>query len=85
MAAISLRLPDELKGRIKSLAEQSGKSAHAFMVEAIAREAKRAEAQVQVLRAGKTYDAAIAFAWIKARGRGEKARRPRLKAWRRPG
>ncbi len=82
MATISLRLPDELKRRIKSLAEQNGKSAHAFMVEAIA---ERAEAQSEALDAGKTYDAALAFAWIKARSRGEKARRPRSNAWRRSG
>lgn len=38
----SLKLPDVLKKRIAALVEGSGRSAHAFMVEAIARETERA-------------------------------------------
>lgn len=96
MAATSLKLPDELKKRIDALAVHSGKTAHAFMVEAIAKEAERAElrrrfgeeaaeAEVQAVGSGKAYEAAEAFAYLKARARGEKARRPRPKAWRRSG
>ncbi len=96
MAATSLKLPDELKKRVDALAAHSGKTAHAFMVEAIAKEAERAElrrrfgedaaaAETQALGSGKAYDAAEAFAWIKARARGDKVRRPRPTAWRRSG
>ena len=34
-ATTTLKLPDELKARIAAVAQQSGKSAHAFMVEAL--------------------------------------------------
>jgi predicted transcriptional regulator len=43
MSVTSLKLPDELKKRIAALAAGNGRSAHAFMVEAIAREMERAE------------------------------------------
>ena len=42
MSVTSLKLPDALKKRIAALVEGSGRSAHAFMVEAIARETERA-------------------------------------------
>ena len=42
MSVTSLKLPDELKKRIAALVAGSGRSAYAFMVEAIARETERA-------------------------------------------
>ena len=43
MATTSLKLPDSLKERIVKIAADTGKTAHAFMVEAIAVEAERTE------------------------------------------
>jgi predicted transcriptional regulator len=43
VAATSLKFPDELKRRIESLAASARKTPHAFMVDALAREAERAE------------------------------------------
>ena len=43
MATTSLKLPDSLKERIVKLAADTGKSAHAFMVEAIAEQTERIE------------------------------------------
>jgi hypothetical protein len=43
MAATSLKLPEDLKRRIERLANAANKTPHAFMVEALAREAERSE------------------------------------------
>ncbi|HVR82533.1 MAG TPA: CopG family transcriptional regulator, partial [Luteimonas sp.] len=43
MATTTLKLPENLKERIAPLAEASGKSPHAWMVEAIASQADAAE------------------------------------------
>jgi predicted transcriptional regulator len=43
VSTTSLKLPDNLKERIAKLAADSGKSAHAFMVEAIAEQTERVE------------------------------------------
>jgi predicted transcriptional regulator len=43
MATTSLKLPDALKKRVNTLAELSGKSPHAFMVDLIAEETERIE------------------------------------------
>ena len=94
MSVTSLKLPDELKKRIASLVAGSGRSAHAFMVEAIARETERAEsfraflqdareAEDEVLRTGKVYDAEEVFAYLAAKAQGSGAKRPRAKRWQR--
>ena len=43
MSATSLKLPDDLKRRIAKLAASSGQTPHAFMIDALAREAGRPE------------------------------------------
>jgi predicted transcriptional regulator len=94
MGATSLKLPDDLKKRIQSLVAGTGRTAHAFMLEAIARETERAElrrkfgaeaaeAEEQTLRSGRAYDAHEVFTYLKAKASGQKARRPRAKPWRR--
>ncbi len=96
MAVTSLKLPDDLKKRIAALVAGSGRSAHAFMVEAIARETERAEAyrrflqdareaEDEVLRTGKAYDAEEVFAYFAAKAQGSDAKRPRAKRWPRSG
>lgn len=43
MTTTSLKLPEPLKARIKQLAEATGKTAHAFMLEALTEQAMREE------------------------------------------
>ncbi len=92
--ATSLKLPAELKARVEALAEAAGKTPHAFMVEAIEREAVRAElyetflnealqAEAEMERSGVYYAAEDVFRYMTARAEGKPARRPRPKSWRR--
>ncbi|MGH8532102.1 MAG: CopG family ribbon-helix-helix protein [Gammaproteobacteria bacterium] len=95
MTITSLKLSDELKKRIAALVAGSSQSAHAFMVEAIARETERAElrhrfledarkAEDEVLGAGKVYDAEEVFDYLEAKAKDRDAKRPRAKTWQRP-
>lgn len=88
MPAVTLKLPEELKSRINELAAASGKSPHAFMVNAlaaqIAREEQRAgfvasalEAREEVARYGQVMEAADVHRWLLARAARGKAPRPR--------
>ena len=43
MSTTTLKIPDALKVRIADAAQQAGKSAHAFMLEALEAETRRAE------------------------------------------
>lgn len=52
----TLKLSEELKARISALAQAEGKTSHAYMVEAIERQAERAERRREYLAAG---DAAL--------------------------
>jgi predicted transcriptional regulator len=49
-AATTIKLPDNLKQRIAPLAEAAGKTAHAWMVEALERQAAMAEAREAFLQ-----------------------------------
>jgi predicted transcriptional regulator len=91
--ATSLKLPADLKARVEALAEAAGKSPHAFMVEAIEREAARAEryesfleqareADDEMERTGLYYAAEDVFAYLTTRAEGKRARRPRPRTWR---
>jgi predicted transcriptional regulator len=46
MSTTTIRLPEDLKARVASAAEQAGITAHAFILEAIADRALQAEARV---------------------------------------
>ena len=46
----TLKLPEELKSRIASLAESAGKTPHAFMVEALEAETQRSELRRNFVR-----------------------------------
>jgi predicted transcriptional regulator len=95
MATVTtLKLPDELKARIAALAREQDKTPHAFMVEAIAEQAERAErrsgfvaaalaAEREVAEDGAVYDADDVFAWLRARVAGAEPRRPRKRTIRR--
>src|ERR1700751_2024737 len=93
MAAKSLKLPGDLKRRIERLARASNKTPHAFMVEALAREAERLElrarfadeaarSEEEAPPSGKAFELAATFDYLTARASGAKARRPKARAWR---
>jgi predicted transcriptional regulator len=93
MSATSLKLPDDLKRRIAKLAACSGQTPHAFMVDALAREAQRselrqrfaaeaAESEREALGSGKAHSLDAAFDYLTAKIGGKKARRPRARSWR---
>jgi len=93
MAATSLKLPEELKRRIDKLAANAQKTPHAFMLEALAREAERSErrerfaadaaqSEKETLASGKAYDLGATFDYLSNRISGKKARRPRARSWR---
>ena len=85
----TLKLPENLKKRIAPLADSAGKTAHAWMVEAIETQAMLAEkrkafiadahaAEEEVERTGLVYRAADVHRYIRARSSGKRAPRPRL-------
>lgn len=93
MAATSLKLPEDLKCRIERLASAAKTTPHAFMVDAIAREAERSELRAQfgedaatseseALGSGNAFELGAAFDYLTARVSGAKTRRPRARAWR---
>jgi predicted transcriptional regulator len=94
MAATSLKLPENLKRRIEELASAANKTPHAFMVEALAREAERSElrarfadeaarSEEEAFSSGKAYELGATFDYLTARASGAKTRRPRVRAWQR--
>ena len=93
MATTTLKLPAELKERIASVIDGTGKSPHAFMVEAIEQQTRLAEQRKQFVgtalaaredfrRTGRAYALADVRKYFAARAAGKPARRPRLKRWR---
>jgi len=90
--SITLKLPPRLKTRIVRLARQTGRTPHAFMLEALAREVSRQERMCEFARQAMAADAAIeagaevyraeeVHAWVERLARGGKPRRPA--PWRR--
>ena len=90
MATTSLKLPDALKERVIKLAEVSGKTPHAFMVEAIAAETERSEKYQQLIvraqksqhefdETGEGYDADEVNAYFRAKIQGVVLPKPELK------
>ena len=87
MTTTTIRLEDDLKARVAAAAEREGKTAHAFILDAIAQTVEQAELDeafhrvaeerwIRVLNTGKTVPWDDAKAYLKARVRGERARRP---------
>jgi predicted transcriptional regulator len=94
MAVTTIKLPDQLKERIAEVVKDSGKSVHAFMLDAIEQQTRLAElrrqfvadalaAEADALRTGLGFSAGDVHAYIAALAKGRKARRPRPKQWRR--
>jgi predicted transcriptional regulator len=93
LSATSLKLPQDLKRRIVKMAATAGQTPHAFMIEALAREATRAEqrerfavdaaaSEQEVYGSGKAYPLGVAFDFLEARVAGKGVRRPKARAWR---
>jgi len=87
-ATTTIKLPADLKQRIAPLAEAAGKTAHAWMVEALERQAALAEAREAFLReagasaaeidtGGPLYSAQDVAAYLLSRAAGKAAARPR--------
>lgn len=82
----TLNLPDALKAPIAAAAQQSGKSEHTFMVEALELQTGLAErrsafvgdallAREEVARCGRVVDADEAFEYLQARAESGHARK----------
>ncbi len=93
MIPTTLKLPAELKKRVAALVEGTGRSAHAFMVDAITQQVNLAErrkafiadaktAEEDMNRSGNGYPAEDVHAYMGARSQGKKVPRPKAKRWR---
>jgi len=87
MLTTTIRLDHQLKDRIAAVAARSGKSAHAFMLDAIAQTVEQWELDhefsatadqrwMKILEGGKTIPWENAKAYLTARTSGENPRRP---------
>jgi predicted transcriptional regulator len=83
----TIRIDDDLKARIAAAAGRAGKTAHAFILDAIAQTVEQVEVDeafhrvaderwAKVLATGKTVPWDDAKAWLEARSRGERPRKP---------
>jgi predicted transcriptional regulator len=93
LSATSLKLPGPLKRQIAQLAASAGQTPHAYMIDVLSQEAKRAELRAQfaadaadsereALDSGKAHSLDAAFNYLDARAAGKKVRSPRARAWR---
>jgi predicted transcriptional regulator len=91
MSTTTLKIPDALKARIADAAEQAGKSAHAFMVEALEAETRRAEmrrdfinsalkAEQEIARYGEVYSMDAVHRYFSDKLAGKKAKPPKSTA-----
>ncbi len=87
MSTTTIRIEDELKARIAAAAHRSGKTAHAFILDAIAQTVEQIEIDdefhrladerwAKVLATGKTVPWDDARVYLEARARGDKVRKP---------
>ncbi len=91
-ASTTLKLPDALKSRVAEAAAEAGKSAHAWMLDAIEAQADLMErrrafvgaalaAEQEVASYGLVYDANEVFSYVRERVAGEEATRPEPKKY----
>src|SRR5450432_1050503 len=87
MSTTTIRLEDDLKVRVAAAAEREGKTAHAFILHAIAETVEQAELDeefqrvaegrwTKLIETGKTVPWDDAKAYLKARAVGGRARKP---------
>jgi predicted transcriptional regulator len=88
MTTTTIRLDDGLKARVAAAAARSGKTAHAFIVDAIAQTVEQVESEDQfhlvaderwakLLATGEAVTWEEARAYLEARSRGQRPRKPR--------
>lgn len=88
MSTTTLKIPDALKVRIADAAQQAGKSAHAFMVEALETETRRAEmrrdfinsalkAEQDIVRYGEVYAMDAVHRYFNDKLAGKSPKRPK--------
>ena len=91
-ATTTIRLPPKLRARLRSLAKQTGRSAHSLIVEAVERHAAYEEqmrslvkealaADADIEKSGEVYRAEDVHAWMTRLAADSSAARP--KPWRR--
>ena len=87
MPTTTIRIEEELKARVAAAAERAGKTAHAFIVDAITKTVEQVELEDQfhrvaderwarILSTGSTVPWDEARTYVEARSRGERRRRP---------
>ena len=87
----TIRLPPELRARVRALAEKSGRSAHSFILDAVERHTAYEEemqclvkealaADADIGRTGEVYRSQDVHAWIDRLAKGSA---PRPKPWQR--
>ena len=87
MSTTTIRIDDDLKSRVAAAAERTGKTAHAFILDAIAQTVDQLEQDddfhriaderwAKVLATGKTVPWEEAKAYLSARSRGERPAKP---------
>lgn len=83
----TIRIEDELKARVAAAADHAGKTAHAFILDAIEQTVEQAELDAdfqrvagerwaKVLATGKTVPWDAAKAYLEARAQGQRPRKP---------
>lgn len=91
MSTTTIRLEDELKSRLNAAAAQLGKTAHAFILDAVAQKVEQVEEDntfhamaderwLRIRTDGKTVAWDDAKAYLAARANGERPRKPAAKA-----
>lgn len=91
MSTTTIRLEDELKSRINTAAAQAGKTAHAFILEALAQKVEQVEQDsafnaladerwARIRATGKTVAWDDAKTYLAARANGDRPRKPAAKA-----
>jgi uncharacterized protein (DUF1778 family) len=87
MSTTTLRIEGDLKARVAAAAERAGKTAHAFILDAVARTVEQVELDdefhriadarwAKVLATGKTVAWEDAKVYLEARARGKRPRKP---------
>ena len=93
MSTTTLRLPPELRERVSRLAEQSGTTAHSFMLDAIAERVANEELRQALLdegnaRVAKMFETGAGLQWsemrdyLRERAAGGSPKVPKAKRWR---
>jgi predicted transcriptional regulator len=91
--ATSIKLPAKLKDRIDRIAKQEGETPHALMVRAIESQVDAMERHAQFVadaiaadkemqETGLAYDGKEVHAYLRARARGRRVKRPKPVSWR---